>query len=76
MSGPSPPADCGPTRSGSFQCWGRRGGVSTSIWSYAPGEGCLGKLPEEGDDCELRDKQMPAEEGGKHTSGREVTCIK
>lgn len=36
-----------------------------------PGKGCLGKLPEGGDDCELRDKQMPAEGGvSKLQAGR------
>ena len=61
---------------GQFSALGKEVGVSSSIRWCAPGERCLGKLPEGGDDCELRDKQMPAEEGGKHTSGREVTLIK
>lgn len=42
---------------------GEGGGGLQFNRSCAPGKGCLGKLPEGGDDCELRDKQMPAEGG-------------
>ena len=59
-----------------FSALGNEVGVSSSTRWCAPGKRCSGKLPEGDDDCELRDKQMPAEEGGKHTSGREVTLIR